>query len=41
MTVDDEEFLHDDLFLDDLTEWTDTELENITFQDLNDIDVSE
>ena len=41
MTVDDEEFLHDDLFLDDLTEWTDTELENITFQDLNDIDISE
>ena len=41
MTVDDEEFFHDHLFLDDLTEWTDTELENITFQDLNDIDVSE
>ena len=41
MTVDDEEFLYDDLFLDDLTEWTETELENIVFQDIDDIEVSE
>ena len=41
MTVVDEDFLHDDLFLDDLTEWTETELENIVFQDIDDIEVSE
>ena len=33
MTVVDEDFLHDDLFLDDLTEWTDAELKKAQFYD--------
>ena len=37
MTVVDEDFLHDDLFLDDLTEWTEKELKGIYFTDLEDI----
>ena len=41
MTVCDEEFLYDDLFLDDLTEWTDKELRGIYFTDIDDIEVSE
>ena len=39
MSVTEEDFLHDDLFLDDLTEWTEKELKGIYFVDLNDIDI--
>ena len=39
MTVTEEDFLHDDLFLDDLTEWSESELKGIYFTDLNDIDI--
>mgnify|MGYP001263826643 FL=1 len=39
MTVTEEDFLHDDLFLDDLTEWTEKELKGIYFTDLEDIDI--
>ena len=39
MSVTAEDFLHDDLFLDDLTEWTESELRGIYFTDLNDIDI--
>ena len=38
MTVVDEDFLHDDLFLDDLTEWTDSELKRADFYDITDVD---
>ena len=39
MTVTEEDFLHDDLFLDDLTEWTDSELKRAQFYDINDVDI--
>ena len=39
MTVTEEDFLHDDLFLDDLTEWSEKELKGIYFTDLEDIDI--
>ena len=39
MTVTEEDFLHDDLFLDHLTEWTEKELKGIYFTDLEDIDI--
>ena len=28
-----------DLFLDDITDWTDSDIANITFQDINDVEV--
>jgi len=39
MAVVDEDFLQDDLFLDDLTEWTKEELNGIYFSDINDVDI--
>ena len=39
MTVYEEDFLQDDLFLDDLTEWTETELKGIYFTDINDLEI--
>ena len=39
MTVTEEDFLHDDLFLDDLTEWSEKELKGIYFTNLEDIDI--
>ena len=39
MTVTEEDFLHDDLFLDDLTEWSEKEIKGIYFVDLNDLDI--
>ena len=39
MTVVDEDFLHDDLFLDDLTEWTEDDMKGIYFTNLEDIDI--
>ena len=39
MSVTAEDFLQDDLFLDDLTEWTESELKGIYFTDINDIDI--
>ena len=39
MTVTEEDFLHDDLFLDDLTEWTEDDMKGIYFTNLEDIDI--
>ena len=39
MSVTAEDFLQDDLFLDDLTEWTEEELKGTYFVDLIDIDI--
>ena len=39
MSVTAEDFLHDDLFLDDLTEWSEKEIKGIYFVDLNDLDI--
>ena len=39
MMVDAEDFDDGDLFLDDLTEWSEKELRGIYFTDINDIDI--
>ena len=39
MAVTEEDFLHDDLFLDDLTEWTEDDMKGIYFTNLEDIDI--
>ena len=39
MSVTAEDFLHDDLFLDDLTEWSKDDLDNIQFYDSGDLDI--
>ena len=39
MMVEAEDFIADDLFLDDLTEWSKDDLDNIQFYDSNDLDI--
>tara|TARA_B100000524_G_scaffold22010_1_gene11222 strand:+ start:91 stop:339 length:249 start_codon:yes stop_codon:yes gene_type:complete len=39
MMIEAEDFDDADLFLDDITDWSDVDISNIQFQDINDIEV--
>tara|TARA_B100000900_G_C20390049_1_gene638193 strand:- start:276 stop:530 length:255 start_codon:yes stop_codon:yes gene_type:complete len=39
MMIEADDFDDADLFLDDITDWTDSDIANITFQDINDVEV--